>query len=90
MKDLRDLRDLTIHEIQLKPAIRWQGCTPGVKVFLQEERLKVKNFEEYCKLYLASVGREKDDGKVETPAHYTRHPTPYTPHPVPCIPHSTP
>lgn len=38
-----------------------------MKVFLQDERLKVKNFEEYCKLYLASVGREKEDGKVFNP-----------------------
>jgi DNA topoisomerase-2 len=31
------------------------GCTPGVKVFLQGERIKVKNFEEYCNMYLNGI-----------------------------------
>ena len=28
------------------------GCTPGVKVFLQGERIKIKTFEDYCNMYL--------------------------------------
>lgn len=30
---------------------------PGVKVYLQGERLKIKNFEDYCKLYLSGIAR---------------------------------
>jgi hypothetical protein len=30
---------------------------PGVKVYLQGERLKVKSFEDYCKLYLSGAAR---------------------------------
>jgi DNA topoisomerase II len=40
-----------------------------VKVYLQDERIKVKNFEEYCKLYLQAAGREKEDGKVPEHVH---------------------
>ena len=38
-------------------------------MYLQDERIKVKNFEEYCKLYLQAAGREKEDGKVPEHVH---------------------
>eukprot|EP00960_Hanusia_phi_P033439 750458-Hanusia_phi.AAC.1 len=30
------------------------GTVPGVKVFLKDQRIKIKTFEDYCKLYLSS------------------------------------
>ena len=30
------------------------ASTPGIKVYLNDKRLPVKNFEDYCKLYLNS------------------------------------
>ncbi|EKX38687.1 hypothetical protein GUITHDRAFT_158481 [Guillardia theta CCMP2712] len=30
------------------------GTIPGVKVFLKDQRIKIKTFEDYCKLYLSS------------------------------------
>ena len=40
------------------------GVTPGVKVFLDGERIKIKNFEEYCALYLKSVCARAGVGAV--------------------------
>ena len=38
-------------------SIRLLGVTPGVKVFLDDERIKIKDFAGYCDLYLQSMGK---------------------------------
>jgi len=48
-----------------------QGVTPGVKVFLDDERIKIKNFEEYCNLYLKSVGSQSETGEAPKSVSYT-------------------
>jgi hypothetical protein len=45
--------------------------TPGVKVFLDDERIKIKNFEEYCNLYLKSVGSQSETGEAPKSVSYT-------------------
>jgi DNA topoisomerase-2 len=30
------------------------GCTPGVQVFLNEKKLPITKFEDYCNLYMSS------------------------------------
>ena len=44
------------------------GCVRGIKVFLNEERIKVKNFQEYCELY---VGKGEDSA-IKTPIIYEK------------------
>jgi DNA topoisomerase-2 len=45
------------------------GVTPGVKVFLDDERIKIKNFEEYCNLYLRSAGSMSESGEPPKSVH---------------------
>ncbi|KAJ3332095.1 DNA topoisomerase 2 [Blyttiomyces sp. JEL0837] len=52
-----------------KRAYDLAGCVPGIKVYLNDVRLKVKNFKEYVDLYLASPG---EDGSKKPPVIYER------------------
>lgn len=44
-----------------------RNARTGVKVYLQDERLKIKTFEDYCGLYLKAAGRDSESG--EAPKH---------------------
>ena len=43
------------------------GCVRGIKVFLNDERIKVKNFQEYCELYM-----DQQESAIKTPIIYEK------------------
>jgi DNA topoisomerase-2 len=46
------------HALFVKRVYDLAGCVRGVKVFLNDERIKIKNFQEYVNLYIDKINPE--------------------------------
>jgi DNA topoisomerase-2 len=50
--------DDDFHALFVKRIYDLAGCVRGIKVYLNDERIKVKNFQDYVNLYLDKVSTE--------------------------------
>lgn len=71
-----DLKKFNLSEIDddlygllVKRVYDLAGCVRGIKVYLNDERIKVKNFSDYVKLY---TGKDSQDGGTQAPILYEK------------------
>ncbi|ORX76043.1 type II DNA topoisomerase [Anaeromyces robustus] len=56
--------DEDFEALLLKRVYDIAGCVSGVKVYLNDERIKIKNFKDYCQMYINSTKKESDENDL--------------------------
>ncbi|ORX47390.1 type II DNA topoisomerase [Piromyces finnis] len=56
--------DEDFEALLLKRVYDIAGCVSGVKVYLNDERIKIKNFKDYCQMYINSTKKESEENDL--------------------------
>ncbi|KAG4090310.1 type II DNA topoisomerase [Neocallimastix lanati (nom. inval.)] len=56
--------DEDFEALLLKRVYDIAGCVSGVKVYLNDERIKIKNFKDYCQMYINSTKKESQENDL--------------------------
>jgi len=56
--------DEDFEALLLKRVYDIAGCVSGVKVYLNDERIKIKNFKDYCQMYINSTKKDSEENDL--------------------------